>query len=114
MDSSSNPPIEHRRINRRTVNKGTAVTCRKGVLGLGPDLAIRILDMSESGARLVVGVELVKGDEIELSLTPLGMNKPKVLMAVVEWCYKSKDSEGYWVGATFSSTLTYGDVLRFL
>src|SRR5256885_2178544 len=46
---------KNRRANPRRAPKGsTRVTCRRGSLGLGPNLALSLLDVSETGARLLV------------------------------------------------------------
>src|SRR5438128_2163012 len=55
----------NRRHSRRQPPKGSVrAFCRKGTLGLGPNIAVRLLDLSEGGAQLVVSEELQPGQEV--------------------------------------------------
>ena len=63
-------PPNSRKSPRRPPRGATKVVCRKGTLGLGPNLGVRLLDVSEGGVRLLVKTELVKGDGVEVVLVP--------------------------------------------
>jgi PilZ domain len=112
--SSSSPAKEQRRIRRRATKRGTVVICRKGTLGLGPNLAIRISNISEEGARLLLKSRLTKGEEIEISLTPPGVSRPLVFVAVVSWCVAAKGEDGFWTGSKFRPALSYSDIFNLV
>ena len=102
----------NRRIASRQKPKGsTKVTCHKGLLGLGPNLAVSLLDLSETGVRLVVKSALEKGQEIEIGLLGLNHPRPIKLPAVVAWSVPAADGT-YCLGARFQKRLTYGDFLQ--
>jgi hypothetical protein len=78
--------LHNRRLARRRAPKGgTRVVCRKGTLGLGPDLAVSVLDVSESGIRLLVREALAERQEIEVGLTGPGQARAHRLVATVVW-----------------------------
>jgi hypothetical protein len=112
------PPLptlkEHRRLKRRAAKKGCTVSCRRGLLGVGPDLAIRLVDISEEGARIQIKSALKKGDEVEVSLTAPGLSRPVVRVADVAWCGPAKEGDGFWIGVQFRSLLRYADILHLV
>jgi hypothetical protein len=108
---SSAGGAERRRALRRPVRSGTAAGCRAGTLGLGPDLALAVLEVSEDGARLTVTAALAAGEEVEVSLLPPGLSRPLVRFADVIWCAPAGGSS-FWVGVRFREPLTYADLLH--
>jgi hypothetical protein len=105
--------IHNRRLTRRRVPKGgTRVVCRKGTFGLGADLAFSVLDISESGIRLLVRQSLAEGQEIELGLTGPGQGRTQRLLATVVWCVPAADGR-CCIGARFERTLPYKDLQLF-
>jgi PilZ domain len=100
---------DHRRMKRLAVKKSTSVICRKGTLGLGPNLAIQVLDVSVDGAQLLVNSVLRLGEELELSFAPTGFTEPLIRLAVVVWC-SAKEGDGYHVGVRFMDSLEYQDI----
>lgn len=102
---------ESRRVLRRSPKPGTTVECRKGTLGLGPDIAVKLHDFSEDGVLLTLREEAAPGDEIELSLTPPGFSRPTLLEAVVARC-TFKEGEGYQVAAAFRMPLSYAELFH--
>ena len=100
-------PVEHRRLRRKTAKRNISVSCRKGTLGLGKDLAVAVQDLSEEGARLLVKEEVPIGTEVELSFTGLGANKRFVVVAKVMWC--KNVSENFSMGVKFNSRMPYTD-----
>lgn len=109
--ATASPSVEQRKNRRRSPKPGTVVSCRLGSLGLGPDVAVRVHDLCEEGIRLLVTTPFAQGDEIEVSLTPLDLSRPIVRLATVVWC-GAEGPEGYWVGATFQSYLSYFDLMH--
>src|SRR5438132_8608843 len=100
-------PRSNRRLSpRRATKRSSKITCRKGVLGLGPDLAIRLLDLSETGVRLVIKAELKKGEEVEIGLLPPGGSREVIRKGQVAWSVTTADGE-CCVGVSFWSRLDY-------
>jgi hypothetical protein len=107
--SSSTRPQTNRRLSRRQLPKGgTEVTCLKGSLGLGVSLALAVLDLSETGIRLVLKTPLEKKQEIEVSLTKPGSGRPFKVAADVMWSQPT--AEGYRIGARFRRRLSYAEL----
>jgi hypothetical protein len=93
---------------RRTPRGRFKVELRKGTLGLGPNLAEALEDLSESGARLVLKALVAKGDEVELTLTGQGHLRPiKVVADVVR--FEPLDGQRCRVGLRFQRLLKYAD-----
>jgi PilZ domain-containing protein len=100
------------RINRRASPRwqfrGSArVECRRGTLGLGPNLVRLALDISETGIRLLLGSPLVRGEQVEVLIHSSGV-RPLKRFARVAW---SAAADGGWqVGLTFEGPLPYQEV----
>ena len=98
-----------RRAIRRSPRRATKITCLKGVMGLGPNLALQLLDVAECGVRLVVKQEILKGQEVELTLQGMGHPRPLKLNAEVVWCVPTAEKT-YCIGARFRKNLSYADL----
>lgn len=106
MSTAPNSP-DHRRLRRKPAKRGTGVSCRKGTLGLGKDLAVAVLDVSEEGARLLVKEEVAVGVEVEITLIGVGVNKRVVRVGVVVWC--KPESTNFSIGVKFRDRMSYVD-----
>jgi hypothetical protein len=105
-----NPPERNRRLApRRPPKRTTKATGHKGPMGLGPNVVLSVLDLSENGARLVVKVLLEKGQEVEVNLQGQSQPRPLKLPAVVVWATPLPDGT-YSVGVTFQRRLSYTDL----
>jgi len=82
---------------------GTRTTCRKGAFG--PDLAVSLLDISRTGARLAVTAPLERGQEVEVTLGG-GGQRPVRLTARVVWSAPAADGS-HCVGLKFQKSLGY-------
>lgn len=98
-----------RLARRRSAKKSLGVTCLKGTLGLGKNLALSILDVSETGVRLVVDCPLHPLQEIEVILSVPLQAKPIKALADVTWCVPAADGN-YCIGASFRRRLNYADL----
>lgn len=105
-------PADHRRLRRKKPKRGTGLTCRKGTLGLGKDLAVSIVDVSEEGACLLVKEEIPTGTEVEITLTPVGVSRRLVTLATVVWCAASTTS--FVIGVKFRDRLSYTDFFHLV
>ncbi len=104
-------PANRRRARRCPLSAQTRVECRKGTGGLGRNVLLTILDLSETGARLTVSVSLARGEEVELQLTGPGFQKPVRRSGKVVWSVLL-EAQNYAIGVTFDKALTYAEMQR--
>jgi hypothetical protein len=104
--SQQSRDTNRRNSSRRQPKQSAKITCRAGTLGLGPNVAIGFLDVSESGIRLIAKTALTPGGEVEIGLQPLGSNKPTAVAARVIWSLALADGN-YCIGARFEKRLPY-------
>jgi hypothetical protein len=97
---------DRRASRRRPARCSVCIECRKGMLGLGRNLAKRFLDLSETGVRLLLSADLPPGEEAEILFEPRGAGKPIKRIARVVWSVKA-DADGYCVGLHFDKPLSY-------
>ena len=102
----------NRRRARRTPVCGAArVECRKGRLGLGPNLTFKVLDISETGASLIVNTPVREGDELELRISAPSFSRPLQCLAEVVWSVTLADgSQG--IGVNFAKQLSTAERQR--
>jgi len=105
MADRANRRSSQRKSPRRTVK----IECRKGSLGLGPNLAAGFLDLSEGGVRLLVKQAMQSGDEVEVMLLGYGMKEPIKRLANVCWSVALETGQ-HAVGLRFQKILPYRDV----
>ena len=99
----------NRRLSKRRPPKGKArVTCRRGALDLGPDLALAVLDLSEWGARLLVRESLDPGREVLILLRGEANSRPVRRVSDVVWSLAAADGV-YCIGVRFQKRVPYGD-----
>jgi hypothetical protein len=114
MEPANKPtaPRVNRRARRRlALSTLTKVECRKGTLGLGADLNVATLDISETGVRLVLKAWLKVGQEVEVVLKGGWTCKPLKRLAKVIWALLLET--GNWcVGLQFDKPLPYGEMQR--
>src|SRR5947207_15878033 len=83
---------------------GAGVTCHKGVLGLGPDLAVGLLNLSDTGVALLVSQTLRERDLVEVGLRAPGWTRPVHRLGLVVWSQPTE--AGPWrVGVLFARGL---------
>lgn len=78
-------------------------------MGLGPDLAVSLHDLSESGLRLVLAMPLPPGQEVEVGLTGPGQGRPVVVLGEIVWC-QPRDAASHWVGIKLRKRLSYAEL----
>jgi hypothetical protein len=102
-------PEQDRRLTpRRLAKPGVQVICREGSLGLGPNVALSVYDVSETGIRLVVKSALATGQEIEMELIGPGHSRALKILAEVVWSLPIEGGN-YWAGAKLRRRLTYAE-----
>ena len=97
-----------RRARRQTPKRGTRVRVYANALGLGANIGVKVLDVSETGVRLLLKQALLPGSEFELDLESVGTRAVK-LHADVVWCVESADGH-FVIGASFQKPLSYLDL----
>jgi hypothetical protein len=108
--SQSNPPQKNRRLfARRPPKRTTKASGHKGALGLGPNVVVSVVDLSETGARLVVKVPLEPRQEVEVELQ--GQSHPRPLKFPAKVVWSAGAGEGtYTVGVVFERRLSYTEL----
>jgi hypothetical protein len=106
MSAHTTPDTNRRSAPRRQPKKASKFLCRRGQLGLGPNIAVGLLDVSESGIRLMVKTPLDADSDVEIGLQPIGAHKPTTVVAKVMWCIPLADGN-HCVGARFEKLLPY-------
>jgi hypothetical protein len=99
----------HRISRRRPVTRRVGVILRKGALGLGPNLALNLIDVSEDGLGVRIKSALAAGDEVEVELSPPGVRKPYKRVGEVRWCRKA-DDETFLIGVRLQKRLTFTEL----
>jgi hypothetical protein len=101
-----------RLAHRRRPKIRIKVTCRKGGLDLGANLAVALLDVSESGARILVKEAMPINQEASVSLESPSHTRPVFRLGNVIWSVPAAEG-GHCVGINFHKYLTYKDLLFF-
>ena len=107
----------HRITRRRQLKHGVDVTVRKGTLGLGPNLAIAGVEISDDGVQVRVNTELKPGEEVEIGLTGVGRSKPTLFIANVRWCQADEadpNRRSYLIGVQFRHRLSFSQFGQFV
>ena len=106
---STSSMANRRTSSRRPPRGNVTIEVRKGSLGLGNNVAMLFLDLSEGGVRLIVTEELDRGAEVEVRITAYGMRKPLKALGAVRWVMPL-DNGIFCIGIQFDKRLPYRDV----
>jgi hypothetical protein len=107
MATTELPRQQNRRRSPRNAARATIrFQCRKGALGFGPNLVIRVLDLSSSGVRLVVNKPLECTDEVEIVIDGHGMKGTVRRLGIVRWNEKLETGQ-FCVGIEFHKYLDF-------
>ena|SRR5947209_2149024 len=112
METSA-PNPDRRLCRRRTAKAKARITCKKGLMDLGPNLALALLDFSESGVRLITKTAVVAGDEVSIVLETTGSDKPVRRAGTVGWVVPT-DARTFCVGVEFQKRLGYTDLQNLI
>jgi hypothetical protein len=109
MKNANEPKVSNRRRSRRAQVRTTVkFQCRMGSYGLGPDLASAVLDLSDSGARLIIKQPLEPTAEVEILISGYGMKSFLKRLGNIRWQVKL-DGGQFCVGVEFQKRLDYRD-----
>jgi PilZ domain len=98
--------LNRRGTLRRNLRFKPRVECRKGTQGIGRNLAVECLDISQTGASLLVTQELPAETEVEVCLTSHGRPKPVRTAALVIRCIPAEEGK-YTLSVRFERPLDY-------
>ena len=98
-----------RQAMRKTPRSTVKVECRAGSSGLGKNILVQFLDVSEGGARLVVREGLAPHQEVEVLIFGTTQAKPIKRVADVCWALALEDGN-FCVGLTFQKRLLFAEV----
>ena len=96
---------DRRREHRWEPRGGVEVACRVGTSGVGPDVALALIDLSTFGGRLLVREDLPVGELVEVCLYTTGGPGWFRQFAQVTWSAAARGGH-YFVGVVFESPLT--------
>lgn len=111
MNGTTYPPSRkpNRRSSvRRPLRSDIRIECRKGAMGLGPNLTQSAVDLSQTGICLVVSASMSRGEEAEVVITGNGRAAIK-RGAEVAWSLP-QEAGYYFVGLRFRPELSYYEV----
>jgi hypothetical protein len=97
-----------RNSQRRTPRSSVKLECRMGMFGLGPNVASSTLDISDSGACLIVTQALDVKKDVEILAAGYGMNKQIKRSAQIRWQVKLDDGR-FCIGVEFQKRLRWRD-----
>jgi PilZ domain len=80
-----------RLLRRRPPRSGVKAEVRRGGTGLGPDLGLGLIDLSEDGLGLRLRAAARPGEEVEVVLLRSWNGKPLKVRAEVRWCRPDPD-----------------------
>lgn len=101
-------PVNRRKSQRRRPRSTVKLECRKGTSGLGPNIAVSVLDVSDTGARLTVSQPLAQLAEVETIISGYGMRVSIKRLANVRWQLKLENGQ-FCTGVEFQKRLVYRD-----
>jgi len=104
----------NRRVSKRKAPKGGLhVSCQKGSWGLGGNMAVSVLDVSDAGIRLILSAPLERNQELSVCLSVPGKGRPLKALARVVWSVETAEGT-YCVGAAFQRRLAHTDFLNLV
>lgn len=105
-DPHRRPAAVSRRALRRTPKARVRVTCRPGVLDLGPNVALSVVDVGEEGILLVAKEALPPGRPVSVGLEGQSHNRPTVRVGQVVSCLPLTDG-AHVIDVHFEKALPY-------
>src|SRR5262249_7171209 len=99
------PPDERRGSSRKLPKPAVKATLHAGAVGEAPDLAIALLDLSQSGACFATLDSMRPRQEVEVTLRGFAHPRPIRLPAEVVWCMQAP-SGTYVLAVAFAQRLS--------
>jgi hypothetical protein len=92
-DNDDLPWADRRVTDRRKARTGSRVEVRRGVLGMSPDLALKLVNVSEGGVQVRLVSAARAGEQVEVALWPPGKGHSVRGPAVICWCLPTPTGE---------------------
>ena len=89
--------------------RGAALVLRRGFTGVGPNLAIGLVDVNPDGLGVQLNAPLTYGDEVEIELSSPGIGKPLRAVGEVRWSMAVGDGT-FRAGIKLRRRLTPADI----
>jgi hypothetical protein len=100
-----------RRSRRQSPKGSTRVRAYRNALGLGPNISAGVLDVSETGVRLLLKETLPIGQEFEVILESVAGSGFVKVIAKVIWVVKTADGQ-FCTGSEFTKSLSYANLQK--
>ena len=97
-----------RRSQRRKPRTSVKIQCRKGTYGLGANLGSSVLDVSDTGVRMIVKEPLSPPAEVEIIIIANGMRDPIKRIGTIRWQVKLENGL-FCTGIEFQKRIDYRD-----
>jgi len=108
--NNPNYPNERRTNQRlRPANSAAHITCQRGELFLGPNLATVFVDACEGGVGILTRESLAVGERVSVSLEGIGIGTVRRLGRVA-WCAPA-DGGGFRAGVELDTPLEYAELV---
>jgi hypothetical protein len=105
-------PQKNRRLTRRKPPKGrVAVGCYRGSWDMGENLGVSMLDVSESGVRLLVKDPLAVGLEVLVILEGSTNVRPLKRLGKVIWTIPAPEGN-HCIGISFHKRVEYRELVN--
>jgi hypothetical protein len=91
----------------RAARRHLGVVVRRGTTGLGPNIAVGLLDLTEDRLKFRLTAPVPVGDDVEVELTPPGNGKTLKLRGAVLTCRPSRDGKSSVVKVRLRHRLTF-------
>lgn len=103
---------KNRRTNpRHRAKRSVKVACRPGNLELGKNLAVCLLDVSETGICLLLREDLGPGQDVTVTAEGPGHTRPLKLTGDIAWSVETADGT-YCAGIRFRKRIAPADVMK--
>jgi c-di-GMP-binding flagellar brake protein YcgR len=97
-----------RRSQRRKPRNSVRVECRKGAHGLGANIVAAVLDISDTGVRLIATQATDPNGEVEIVISGYGMKELIKRIGNVRWQVKLENGH-FCTGVEFQKQIAYRD-----
>ena len=104
------PPSGSASSPRQAPKKSTRITCHNGY-GMGPNVALSVMDLSQTEIRLVLKKSVQPGEEIEVDMESILHRRPFRVLARILWTVPTPDGS-YCVGAKFLKKIPYDELQK--
>ena len=105
------PKKPNKRLSRRNPARGTTrLRVYRNTMGLGPNIASTLLDLSETGLRVVLTEAATVGQQVEVNLESAASGRTIKMPAEVVWVVPGADG-AFVVGLRLQKALAYSDLM---